>query len=110
MYSKYSLLVCFTFDAGHLLATGPTVQVDLTGDQLLHLDKVGQEQDDLHFVVGQVSSTADALSSLNMGPTQKDHSGPLMVIFWGESVVIQKMTKEDITPQKPQTTTYKIPV
>ena len=81
----HHLLVCSTFDAGHLLAAGPAVELHLTGDRLLHLDKVGQEQDDLHFVVGQVSTTADALGSLDVWSTQNDHSGPLVDIFWGES-------------------------
>lgn len=78
-------LHCFTFDAGHLLAAGPAVEVDLTCDRLLHFEKVGQEQEDLHFMVGQVSTAADALGSLDVWPTQKDHSGPLVDIFWGES-------------------------
>lgn len=98
----------FTFDAGHLLATGPAVEVDFTGDRLLHLYKVGQEQDDLNFMVGQVSTTADALSSLNMGSTQKDHSGPLVVVFWGESGENEEMTK--IMKQKPEKATYIINV
>lgn len=76
--------MCSTFDAGHLLDTGPAVEVDLTGDWVLHLDKVGQEQDDLYFMVGQVSTAADALGPLDVGPTQKDHSRPLVVIFGGE--------------------------
>lgn len=42
----------FTFDAGHLLAARLAEEADLTGDALLHFDKVGQEQDDLHFMVG----------------------------------------------------------
>lgn len=67
-----------------MLATGSAVEVDLTGDRFLHLDKIRQEEDDLHFVVGQVSTTADALGSLEVGPTQENHSGPLVDVFWGE--------------------------
>lgn len=88
------MLVCSTFDAGHLLAVGSAVEVDLTGDRLLHLDKIGQEQDDLHFVVGQVSTTADALGSLDVWPTQEDHSGPLVDIFWCESGDIHEITSQ----------------
>lgn len=73
-----------TFHTGHLLATRPAEEADLTRHGLLHLDEVGQEQKDLHFMVGQVSTTADALGSLDMGPAQKDHSGSLVDIFWGE--------------------------
>lgn len=86
--------MCSTFDAGHLLAACPAVELDLAGDRLLHLDKIGQEQDDLHFAVGQVSSAADALGSLDVWPTQEDHSGPLVDIFWGESGNIQEMTNK----------------
>lgn len=82
-----------TFDAGHLLAAGPAVEVDLTGDWLLHFQKVWQEQDDLHFMVGQVSAAADALRSLDVWPAQKHHSGPLVDIFWGESEDIQQITR-----------------
>lgn len=85
--------MCNTFDIGHLLAAGSAVEVDLTGDGLLHFEKVGQEQDDLHFVVGQVPTTADALGSLDVWPTQKDHSGPLVDIFWVESGDIKETTK-----------------
>lgn len=44
-------------------------------------------------MVGQVSATANALGSLDVWPTQKDHSGPLVDIFWGESGDIQEITK-----------------
>lgn len=75
----------FTFDTGHLLATGPAVEADLTGDRFVHLDKIGQEQNNFHFVIGQVSTAADALGSLEMGPTKQNHGGPLVDIFRGES-------------------------
>ena len=87
-----SFVACCTFNGCHLLATGPAVEVDLTGYRLLDLDKIGQEKNDLHSVVGQVSATADALGSLEVGPTQENHSGPLVDVFWGESGDILEMT------------------
>lgn len=59
-----------TFDAWHLFTTSLIEERELTGDWVEHLNKIGQEQDDLHFMVGQVTTTADTLSSLNMGATQ----------------------------------------
>lgn len=76
--------MCSTFNAGHLLATGPAEEVHLPGYRLLHFEKIGQEQDDFHLMVGQVSAAIDALGSLDVWPTQKDNSGPLVDIFWGE--------------------------
>lgn len=67
-----------------MFPVGPDIEVELIGDLLLHFDKVGQEQDDFHLVVGQVSSAADALSPLDVRPTQENHSGPLVDILWSE--------------------------
>lgn len=70
-----------TLDAVHLPATGLAVEVELAADWRLHFQKVWQEQDHFHVVVGQVSSTADALGSLEVRPTQQHHRRPLVVIF-----------------------------
>lgn len=59
-----------TFDTRHLFATSLAEQRELTGDRVKHLDKVGQKQNYFHFVVGQVTTTADALCSLNVGAAQ----------------------------------------
>lgn len=83
-----------TFDTVHLLPTGPAEEVELTAYRPLHFEKAGQEQDDFHFVVGQVPSTADALGTLSVRPTQEDHRGPLVVIFWVQSGGIKAMTKQ----------------
>lgn len=55
-------------------------------------------------MVGQVSTTADALGSLNMGPTQKDHGGSLVDIFWCEPTNIWEKKDFSIkkTPKKPK--------
>lgn len=36
-------------------------------------------------MVGQVSTAADALGPLDVRPTQKDYSGPLVDVLGGES-------------------------
>lgn len=64
-----------------MLALGLAEERQLVGDGLQHLDKVGQEEDDLDVMVGEVPSTADALSPLHMGPTQQGHCRPLVDIF-----------------------------
>lgn len=74
-----------TFDTGHLFATSFVEEGDLAGHGVMHFDKVWQKQDDLHFVIGQVATAADALSSLNMRATQQCHRGMLVQIFRGES-------------------------
>lgn len=70
-----------TFEVRYLLALGLAEERQLVGDGLQHLDKVGQEEDDLDIMVGQVPSTADPLSPFHMGATQQGHCGPLMNIF-----------------------------
>lgn len=67
-----------TFDAGHLFATGLVEERQLARHRIEHLDKVRQKEDDLHFVVGQVTTAADALRALNMGSTQQRHGRALM--------------------------------
>lgn len=67
-----------TFDTWHLFATGLVEEGDLAGDAVEHLDKIGQKHDDLHFMIGQVTTTADALGSLNMRATQQSHCGTLV--------------------------------
>lgn len=67
-----------TFDAGHLFATRFAEQCELACHRVEHLDKVGQKQYDLHLMVGQVATTTDALSALNMRSTQQRHCGVLM--------------------------------
>ena len=74
-----------TFDGGHLLAASLVVEGELAGDGLLHLHQVGQEEDDLSVVIGQVASAADALSPLDVGPTQQGHRGPLVHVLRGQS-------------------------
>ena len=86
-------MVSFTTDAGHLHATRPAVEADLAGDRLVHLDKARQEQDNLHFMVGQVSTTADALGPLIVGPTKKDDYGLLVDVFWVEPGESEKKIK-----------------
>ena len=73
-----------TFDIGHLLATGLAVEAELVGHRILYLDIVGQEQNDLHLSIGQVSPTADALGSLDVWPAQQSHRGLLVHILRGE--------------------------
>ena len=72
-----------TFDTGHLLALRFAKERELAGNRVQHLDKVGQKEDDLHLMVGQVTATADALGSLHMRATQQGHSGPLVHILGG---------------------------
>lgn len=67
-----------TFDTRHLFATRFAEQCELAGDRVEHLDKVGEEEDDLHFMIGQVTTAADALSPLNMGATQQGNRGMLV--------------------------------
>lgn len=55
------------------------------GEGLLHLHKVGQEEDDLHVVVGQVPAAADPLSALHVRPTQEHHRGALVHVFGVQS-------------------------
>lgn len=71
-----------TFDAGHLLALRLAEKVQLVGDGFQHLDKVGQEKDDVDVVVGEVPSAADPLGSLHMGAAQQGYRGPLMHVLW----------------------------
>lgn len=67
-----------TFDTWHLFAPRLVKECELTGDWVEHLDKIGQKQDDLHFMIGQVTTTADALSPLNMRATQQRHRRTLV--------------------------------
>lgn len=70
-----------TFNAGHLLALRLAEEVQLVGDGFQHLDKVGQEKDDMDIVVGEVSATADPLGPLHVGATQQGYRGPLMHVL-----------------------------
>lgn len=70
-----------TFNAGHLLALRLTEEVQLVGDGFQHLDKVGQEKDDVDIVVGEVSATADPLGPLHVGTAQQGYRGPLMHVL-----------------------------
>lgn len=70
-----------TFDTGHLLALRLAEEVQLVGNGLQHLDKVGQEKDDVDVMVGEVPSAADPLGPLHVGATQQGYCGPLMHIF-----------------------------
>ena len=74
----------YTFDARHLRAPGPAVERELGGDRVQHLHKVWQEEDDLHLVVGQVASTADALRPLDVGTAQQGHGGTLVHVLGRE--------------------------
>lgn len=74
--------VGLTFEARDLLALGLAEERQLIGDRFQHLDKVGQEEDDLNIVVGEVPSTADTLSALDMRPTEQGNCRPLVNIFW----------------------------
>ena len=67
-----------TFDTWHLFAPRFVKECELAGDRVKHLDEIGQEQDDLHFMIGQVTTTADALSALNMRARQQSHRGTLV--------------------------------
>lgn len=67
-----------TFDTWHLFATSLAEECELTGDRVKHLDKIGQKQNDFNFVIGQVTTTADALSTLNMGATQQSNCRTLV--------------------------------
>lgn len=67
-----------TFDIWHLFAPSLVEECELTSDRVEHLHKIGQEQDDLDLVIGQVTTAADALSPLNMGAAQQSHSGVLV--------------------------------
>lgn len=67
-----------TFDARHLFAARFAKQCELVGDGVEHLDKIGEEEDDFNFMIGQVATAADALSSLNMGATQQRNCGMLV--------------------------------
>lgn len=67
-----------TFDARHLFAARFAKQCELVGDRVEHLDKIGEEEDDLNFMISQVPTAADALSSLNMGATQQCNCGMLV--------------------------------
>lgn len=79
-----------TFDARHLFAARFAEQRELVGDRVEHLDKIGEEEDDFHFMIGQVATAADALSSLNMGATQQRNCGMLVQILGGKSGDISK--------------------
>lgn len=70
-----------TFEARHLLALGLAEERQLIGNGFQHLHEVGQKEDDLDIVVGQVPSTTDALSPLYVRPTQQGHCGPLVNVF-----------------------------
>lgn len=88
-----------------MFSAGPYIEVELVGDLLLHFDKVGQEQKDLHLVVGQVSATADALSPLDVRPTQQNHNGPLVDVLWsepGDNPVMSQST--NAKPKSPERT------
>lgn len=61
---------CLTFHITNQFAPGLAEEGQLTCNGLQHLDKVRQEKNDLYFVIGQVASAADALSSLDMRSTQ----------------------------------------
>lgn len=74
-----------TFDAGHLLALCLAEKVQLVGDGLQHLDKVGEEEDDMDVVVGEVPAAADALGPLHMGATEQSHCGPLVHVLGVQS-------------------------
>lgn len=67
-----------TLDSWHLFAPSFVKQCELAGDRVKHLNKIGQKQDDLHFMIGQVTTTADALRALNMRATQQSHRGTLV--------------------------------
>lgn len=67
-----------TFDTWHLFATSLVKECELTGDWVQHLNKIWQKQDDLHFMIGQVTTTANALSSLNVWATEQSHCGTLV--------------------------------
>jgi hypothetical protein len=64
-----------------LLPLGLAEERQLVGNRLQHLDKVGQEEDDLHIMVGEVPPTTDALSPLHMGAAQESYCGPLVDIL-----------------------------
>lgn len=70
-----------TFDAGDLLALRLAEEVQLVGDGLQHLDEVGQEEDDVDVVVGEVPPAADALRPLDVGAAQQGHRGPLVHVL-----------------------------
>lgn len=86
-----------TFDTGHLLALRLAEEVQLVGNGLQHLDKVGQEKDDVDVVVGEVPSAADPLGPLHVGATQQGYRGPLMHIFG-----VQPKQREKGNGNKPQ--------
>lgn len=67
-----------TFDTWHLFAVGFVKERELTGHWVKHLDKIWEKQDDFHFMIGQMTTTADALSSLNMRTTQEGYCGTLV--------------------------------
>lgn len=58
-----------TFNIWHLFASSLSEECDFIGDRIKHFDKIGKKKDDLHFVIGQVTTTTDALSSLDMRAT-----------------------------------------
>lgn len=64
-----------------MLTLGLAEERQFIGDRLQHLDKVGQEEDDLHIMVGEVPPTTDTLSPLHMGPTQQGYRRPLVDIL-----------------------------
>lgn len=70
-----------TFDAGDLLALRLAEEVQLVGDGLQHLDEVGQEEDDVDVVIGEVPPAADALRPLDVGAAQQGDRGPLVHVL-----------------------------
>lgn len=87
-----SLAGPLTFDAGHLLALCLAEKVQLVGDGLQHLDEVGEEEDDVDVVVGQVPAAADALGPLHVGAAQQRDRGPLVHVLGVQSETQAKGT------------------
>lgn len=50
---------------------------------LLFWETFWQDQNDFHLMVGQVFTTADALGSLDVWPTQEDHRRTFLGSVWG---------------------------
>lgn len=98
---------CQTFHIRNQFASRLHKKCKLTGDGLQHLDKIWQEKDDLHFMVGQVTATADALSALDMWSTQQGYCGPLMYILWSKS---RRRTRPMITRLSEDISDNAIPV
>lgn len=80
-WAAEQLCPSLTFDAGDLLALRLAEEVQLVGDGLQHLDEVGQEEDDVDVVIGEVPPAADALRPLDVGAAQQGHRGPLVHVL-----------------------------